>query len=301
MPSWRKFHFGVLPLVMIALCLAFPACSNNGQPEDKKPQRQQAKRAVNTLQLRIGKCTLIGRFRESNGDAVAVEELGDSTLCLAAHGFGGKVGDRELGPIASQRALTVLTQELKKTLRNAAAAEDIQKAIRQAIVATNEDIMALGGKGPNRNMGTTVVLAWWRQNKGMYIAGVGDCRAYLVRGDTIEQLTLDHSLAQALVENKTITAEEARTHRFRNVLWKYLGSKEVGEGPEVKVVRLQPRDRILLCTDGIHTAVADERLLQLMQQHADVQKCADGLSQFALDAGSRGNVSSIVIEIAEKK
>jgi serine/threonine protein phosphatase PrpC len=72
----------------------------------------------------------------------------------------------------------------------------------------------------------------------MYIAGVGDTRGYVVRNDTIEQLTVDHSLALALVEAKTITPDEARTHRFRNVLWKYLGSKEVGDGPEVKVVPL---------------------------------------------------------------
>src|SRR5262249_22708937 len=157
--------------------------------------------------------------------------------------------------VASQRALSVLTQELKKTLPAAATAEDNQRAIRQAIVATNNDIIAYAGKGPNMNMGTTVVLALWRQDKGMYIAGASDSRAYLVRGNKLEQITVDHSLAQALVENKTISAEEARTHRFRNVLWKYLGSKEVGDSPEVKVAPVQPLDRILLCTDGIHDAV----------------------------------------------
>jgi protein phosphatase len=293
---------GGLQVVIIALSLSFPACSHDdGQPKEKKLQEQQANQAAKAMKLSIGKCSLIGKIRDSNADAIAVEELGDSILCLAAHGFGGKVGDRDLGPIASERSLRVLTQELKKTLSDATAAEDYQKAIRQAIVATNKDITALGAQEASAIMGTTVVLALWRQDNGMYIAGVGDSRAYLVRGDKLEQMTVDHSMAQALVESKTITAEEARTHRFRNVLWKYIGSKEVGDGPDVKVVSLQPRDRILLCTPGIHTAVSDERLLQFMRQHAEAQKCADGLCQFALDAGSRNNVSCIVIDMVENK
>src|SRR5208283_6209106 len=132
-------------------------------------------------------------------------------------------------------------------------------------------------------MGTTVVLALWRKGTSeMYIANVGDSRAYLIRDGKIEQLTVDHSLAQALVDNKTISPAEAREHRFRNVLWKYLGTKEVGEGPDVKVVPLRPGDRFLLCTDGLTGPVPDSQLLEFIQAHPDVQECADGLGQLAL-------------------
>ena len=79
----------------------------------------------------------------------------------------------------------------------------------------------------------------------------------------IQQLTVDHSLAQALVEAKTISAAEAQDHRFRNVLWKYLGSKEVGDGPEVKVVQVAAGDRFLLCTDGLTGVVPDDQLADL--------------------------------------
>src|SRR5205085_1558561 len=120
-------------------------------------------------------------------------------------------------------------------------------------------------------------------------------RAYLVRGKKIQQLTVDHSLAQALVEAKTISAAEAKEHKFRNVLWKYLGSKEVGDGPDVAVLPLQPGDRYLLCTDGLHGVVADDKLLQYMSAQPDAQACADGLVQLALESGSRDNVSTIVI------
>jgi PPM family protein phosphatase len=135
----------------------------------------------------------------------------------------------------------------------------------------------------------------------MYVAGMGDSRVYLVRQGAIEQLTVDHSIAQALVEAKTISAAEARVHRYRNVLWKYLGSAEVGEGPEVKVIQLQDGDRFLLCTDGLSGVVSDEQLLDFVKDRADPQECADGLGQLALDCGSRDNISCIVVDVHEQK
>src|SRR5262249_22667239 len=107
----------------------------------------------------------------------------------------------------------------------------------------------------------------------------------------------------ALVEAKTISSSEARTHKYRNVLWKYLGSppNDVGEGPEVKVVTLQAGDRFLLCSDGLSSFVPDDQLLGFVRDHPDVQECADGLGQLALDPehNSRDNVSCVVIEVVE--
>jgi serine/threonine protein phosphatase PrpC len=174
--------------------------------------------------------------------------------------------------------------------------------VKKAVVQANEEIIQMGSLDRDlRNMGTTIVLALWRKGTELFIAGVGDSRAYLIRGGQIEQLTVDHSLAQALVENKTISAAEAREHRFRNVLWKYLGSKEVGEGPEVKAIPLQAGDRFVLCSDGMSGPVSDSQILSFVQEHPNAQECADGLGQLALDQGSRDNVSCIVIEVTEGK
>ena len=115
---------------------------------------------------------------------------------------------------------------------------------------------------------------------------MGDSRVYLIRGKKIEQLTVDHSIAQALVEAKTISAAEARTHRYRNVLWKYLGSQgSRRRARRSRSCQLQAGDRFLLCTDGLTGVVPDEQLLDFINDKADVQECADGLGQLALDSG----------------
>jgi protein phosphatase len=248
------------------------------------------------LALNIGKCTLLGNYRENNEDAIEVKQFPDMTVCIVADGMGGQAA----GEIASKRAIEVVPRELRKGLAQATTQDQSKTVIRRAIVQANEEIMAMGALDRDlRNMGTTIVLAVWRKGKELFITGVGDSRAYRVREGQITQLTVDHSLAQALVENKTISAADAKEHRFKNVLWKYLGSKEVGEGPDVKVESVEPGDKFLLCSDGLSGPVADAQLLSYILEHPDVQQCAEGLGQLALDNGSRDNVSCIVIEVVE--
>jgi protein phosphatase len=251
------------------------------------------------LALKIGKCNLIGNYRENNEDSVDAKALPDMTICMVADGMGGQ----QAGEVASKNAIEIIPRELQRHLAGALGHEETKSVIRKAIVQANEEILTMASLDRElKNMGTTIVMAVWRKGSSiMYVAGLGDSRAYLIRGKRIEQLTVDHSIAQALVEAKTISATEARTHRYRNVLWKYLGSNEVGEGPEVKVVNLQAGDRFLLCTDGLSSFVPDEHILNYAKDQEDVQVCADGLGALALDTehNSRDNVSCIVIEVVE--
>jgi protein phosphatase len=251
------------------------------------------------LALTIGKCTLLGNYRENNEDAIDVKQFPDMTVCLVADGMGGQAA----GEVASKRAIEIVPRELKKHLGNAMGNDETKNIVRRAVVQANEEIMAMAQLDRElKNMGTTIVLSLWRKGSSiLYVTGMGDSRVYQARGRTITQLTVDHSIAQALVEAKTITAAEARTHRYKNVLWKYLGSAEVGEGPEVKVVPIQAGDRFLLCTDGLSGVVADEQLLAFMKEKPDAQECADSLGQLALDQGSRDNISCIVIDVVEVK
>src|SRR5438132_5289065 len=222
------------------------------------------------LVLNIGKCTLLGNYRENNEDAIDVKQFPDLTICIVADGMGGQ----QAGEIASKQAIDALPRELKKNLGSTTDTEETKQIIRRAIVHTNGVIMEMAAlDGDLANMGTTVVAAVWRKGSNvMYIASVGDSRAYHIGGGKIEQLTIDHSIAQALVEAKTISAAEARVHRYRNVLWKYLGSKEVGEGPEVKAIAIRPGDVFLLCTDGLSGVVSDEQLMSFVYEQNDAQK-----------------------------
>ncbi len=249
------------------------------------------------LALNIGKCTLLGNYRENNEDSIDVKVFPDMTACLVADGMGGQAA----GEVASKRAIEIVPRELKKYLSGAVSNDETKTIIRRSIVQANEEIMAMAALDRElKNMGTTIVVSVWRKGSSiLYVSGMGDSRAYQIRAKKIEQLTIDHSIAQALVEAKTISAAEARTHRYRNVLWKYLGSPEVGEGPEVKAVQIQTGDRFLLCTDGLSGVVSDEQLLDFIEQKENVQECADGLGQLALDSGSKDNISCLVIEVAE--
>ena len=251
------------------------------------------------LALNVGKCTLLGNYRENNEDSIDVKPFPDMTVCLVADGMGGQAA----GEVASKRAIEIVPRELKKHITPQMGNEETRNVIRRAIVQANEEIMAMAALDRElKNMGTTIVVTVWRKGSSiLYVTGMGDSRVYQMRGKKIEQLTTDHSIAQALVEAKTISAAEAKTHKYRNVLWKYLGSAEVGEGPEVKVVPIQAGDRFLLCSDGLTGVVTDEQLVAFMVDKADVQECADGLGQLALDQGSRDNISCIVVDAVEVK
>lgn len=252
-----------------------------------------------SVRLKIGKCSLLGNYRENNEDAVDVKETKDLTVAIVADGMGGQAA----GEKASQMATEIIPREIGSQVESATSGDDIRKIFRKSIVQANEEIISLGQLDRDyRNMGTTVVGISWVpkfRDDCLFVTGVGDSRAYLLRDGKIDQLTIDHSLAQALVEAGTITPEEAKEHRFKNVLWKYLGSKEVGEGPEVKTIFVRPGDRILLCSDGLCGVVPDERVAQAMLEHAETQSCSEALCQLALDLGSRDNVSCIVLDVVD--
>jgi len=251
------------------------------------------------LALNIGKCTEQGNYRENNEDSIDVKQFPDMTVCLVADGMGGQAA----GEVASKRAIEIVPRELKKHLSPAMGNEETKNIVRRAVVQANEEIMAMAALDRElKNMGTTIVATLWRAGSSiMYVAGMGDSRVYKLSGRKIEQLTVDHSIAQALVEAKTISAAEARTHRYRNVLWKYLGSQEVGEGPEVKVIPIQAGDRFLLCSDGLTGVVPDDQLATFIREQADVQECSKALAQLAIEQGSRDNISCIVIDVVEAK
>ena len=238
-----------------------------------------------------GNTTSIGYYRDNNEDRVVLNEK--SGIFVVADGMGGQAA----GEQASQLAVDIVSRELSRIPRDVVESSSIREAIKQAVLTANRAIIQKGDSDPStRNMGTTVVLAYCRGEK-MIVAHIGDSRAYLVRHGKSKRITTDHNLAQALFEANTISAEELDTHRFRHVLWKYLGSKEVGEGPDIAEMDLEAGDRFLLATDGVTSTVNDDAITKLLTEEPDPQACSDKLVKLALDNGSRDNASCIVIHV----
>src|SRR5262245_30753225 len=108
------------------------------------------------LSLNIGKCTLLGNYRENNEDSIEVKQFPELTVCIVADGMGGQ----QAGEIASREAIEIIPRELRKNLAVGAKADDVKSAVKRSIVQANESIMARGALDRDlKNMGTTVVLA----------------------------------------------------------------------------------------------------------------------------------------------
>src|SRR3954470_14863022 len=139
------------------------------------------------LTLNIGKCTLLGNYRENNEDSIEVKQFPDMTVCIVADGMGGQAA----GEIASKRAIEVVPRELRKNLAGAADESQVKGVIRKAVVQANDEIITMGTLDRDyKNMGTTIVLALWRKGEELYVSNLGDSRAYLIRDGQIEQLTV---------------------------------------------------------------------------------------------------------------
>jgi protein phosphatase len=242
------------------------------------------------LNFRVGSRSVVGNYRENNEDRIYCDPaLG---LFLVADGMGGQLA----GEQASQMAVEIVPERLRAHLASGPKTDKaVAEVIRQSILDANQEILELASrKSEFQRMGTTLVSAFlW--GKKIFIAGLGDSRAYHARGKRIDQRTVDHSLAQALVEAGTISPKEAREHRFRNILWKYLGSEEVGVGPDVSVVDAAAGDRLVLASDGLTGVLSDADMLRTISTIHDPQAAVDALVEQALANNSRDNISCIAV------
>jgi protein phosphatase len=236
--------------------------------------------------IRVGSCSARG-VRPNNEDRYVADS--QKQLYLVADGMGGQ----DHGERASGLAAEIIPRVLEDRL---AARDDPGQAVQKALSEANQAIVQASRYQPaGRRMGTTAVLAV-RQDNQMYVAGLGDSRAYLIRGDRVEQLTSDHSVAEALRANGTLTVEQAKISPWQHVLYKFLGCAEMSdEGTDVRPFTPEAGDRLLLATDGLTNHVSDDDLREGRTTYSDPQAWADFLVQAALDRGSRDNVTCVVV------
>ena len=265
------------------------------------------------LKLKVGVVSVRGNYREHNEDNFFVPgrrsvrhdsgsesnsempalTLEPSNLFIVADGMGGQ----QAGEQASLMAVELIPRAIARRLSaDEKEPSRIKDAIRDAVADVNQEILGSSGAiHEYSNMGTTVVLAQFRFDR-VYVAGIGDSRAYRLRDGRLEQLTKDHSLADALLDAGTITPEELATHKFKNVLYLYLGSKDARGGPDdVRELDVRPGDRLLMASDGLTGVVQDKDLARILGTVDDPQKAARDLKNLALANDSKDNVTCLII------
>jgi serine/threonine protein phosphatase PrpC len=242
----------------------------------------------------MGEKTDMGMVRRRNEDDLGhwvpsdpEEAQRKGYLYIVADGMGGHLaGDR-----ASELAVSIITKTYYED-----PSLDIGDSLHYAIETTNARIHEEATERTKAGMGTTVVCAVVRGHE-VYIAHVGDSRAYLARGQAMQRLTEDHSWVEDQVRAGIINQEDARTHPQRNIITRSLGSR-----PEVEVDTqrriIQEGDVILLCSDGLSGPVADEEIQEAILSYEPQEAC-DKLIGRANENGGPDNVTAIAVRIDE--
>jgi serine/threonine protein phosphatase PrpC len=242
-----------------------------------------------------------GRIRDHNEDCI--ESRPEIGLYVLADGMGGyNAGEVASGMatslIADGLAETWIPQEVDRLSRDAAMAL-ADRVIRDQIVRSNTAILTTAQNNPEcAGMGTTLVVCLFYDNF-VCVAHIGDSRLYRLRGETIDQVTRDHSLLQEQLDSGLITPEEAKLSQNRNLVTRALGIDPDVE-PELHVHETQPDDIYLLCSDGLNDMVDDEEIrLTMITLKSNPGLTVQQLVQAANDNGGRDNISAMLIRVAE--
>ena len=226
-----------------------------------------------------------GRRRRRNED----NYVATPPLFAVADGMGGA----QAGEVASQLAASALEAGSSDGLEGTEQIDAlIQEANRRIFDRASTDPTASG-------MGTTMTVALV---DGMTVAigHVGDSRAYLVRGEQMEQLTDDHSLVNELVKTGKLSQQEAQVHPQRSVI-----TRAVGTDPDVDVdgftIEAEDGDIVLICSDGLSDMVEDEEILEVMLQNRDdLDKAVKALVSAANRGGGEDNITAVAFRIASE-
>lgn len=266
-----------------------------------------------TIKNQIGHRSDPGRQRTENEDAYETfitsqlpqdERAGQTEtaqIAIVADGIGGAV--------AGQRASNLAIAEMQERLKEPSKTP-ISERIADALLHANQAVYNESMADPSLSgMGTTAVVAAILGDQ-LYLAHAGDSRAYLVRGQHIYRLTIDHTWVQEALEVERLTREAAAAHPNRHVIKRYLGIREHVEpdlrivkpgadvtDPERKVVSdlsLEEGDHIVLCSDGLTDVVADEEIQRVVSANPP-QKAAEKLVDLANEGGGPDNITVVIL------
>lgn len=248
----------------------------------------------------VGK-TDVGQIREHNEDFI--DHVDDLGLIILADGMGGA----RAGEVASELAVKTMLTDVVETIQNSdGTLEDLDpdggytrasRILGEALANANKTVFQVAQSQPQyKGMGTTVVGVLFYDN-ALSISYVGDSRLYRFRGDSLGQITEDHTMIQELVKRGFYTPEQAKSAANKNVL-----TRAVGVADEVEVDLLEEPasvgDIYLFCSDGLSDMVEDEQIQDIMVTHQqNLENAVEALVLAANENGGKDNVSVILAQV----
>lgn len=256
------------------------------------------------MRLRCAGITDVGQARDHNEDDFYLSE-GTEPLCIVADGMGG----HRSGEVASAMAIRAIVDYYRETIptrsdgygETVVNGEQIDlnqwrltealKTANRAVFEAAEDEEAFDG------MGTTIVSGYFT-SEGVYMAHIGDSRAYRLRNGELEQLTPDHSLANEYVRMGILAEEDVEYFPYKNVITRACGLADQVE-VDARFLSYQPGDLFVFCTDGLTDMVGDERIVEIVEQAPDLKSACRELVEEANENGGNDNITVVLSKVVE--
>lgn len=224
--------------------------------------------------------------RQHNEDSCITVNIGDGLLMAVADGIGGHAA----GDVASSIAIETLKTEFSRNYRPDMDSGNIEKILRDAYFKADEIVSEMA-VGERSGMGTTLVAAFVRDME-IYIANIGDSRAYIYNGH-LKQITVDHSLVQELVDKGVIEPENRRMHPMKNVI-----TRSVGGNFSVDLYhsKINKGDILLLTSDGLHDYIGENVISNALNSEDSANGTARILIKSAMPV-SDDNISVVILKM----
>lgn len=242
------------------------------------------------VETQHGARTDVGRVREVNEDAY----LATPPVFVVADGMGGHDG----GDVASRIVIEEFGRLAEDGYDPARGGDLVAAALRECQRRITEYGAQRAEVTTRRYPGTTVAAALLVDDGGpkWLVVNLGDSRIYRLTGDRLDQVSVDHSVVQELVDAGTITAEDAVTHPERHVITRALGGPDRADA-DYFLLPLASVERLLLCSDGISGMIDDDEIGEVLLEAEDPRDAADLLVERALAAGGHDNATAVVVDV----
>ena len=238
----------------------------------------------------------IGTIRANNEDVIA--SLPSHRFFAIADGMGG----HKAGEIASKEATNELIASIMELLspknKKSLSQKQIVLNLKEAIYKANRKVFSLGQENISfKGMGTTLCCLYLHKNNITY-AHVGDSRVYLFRENNLKQLTKDHSLISDLQSSGQLNINDDIPPNYKNIITKAIGI-HIDINPSINFEKCYPKDRFLMCTDGLSDYLSNENISYIINSSASNKIAIKKLIEAAKKNGSRDNISGLIIEIKD--